>query len=209
MSRKIYIEVTNTLANESWSGIQRVTVELIRELMNSPYDIRLIKYCNTCKSFTHLRESEQSRIWQNKKPNFRFSGFFDRIWHKLGFKSCKLDQKLDKGAMFLDLEAAWHNPLKRHRLLPDLLSSGITPVQVHYDLIPVLFPNYIPEVTRKRFEVYLNAHIQHTQHFICISDSSKSDLAAFLEKRNAPKKNLYSFRLGTDFMHTQKRAKTD
>ena len=86
----------------------------------------------------------------------------------------------EPGSVFLEIEAAWHNPLSRDLLLPKLLAEGIKPVVVHYDLIPVVYPEYVHPETIIKFNKFMEAHASHTGNFVCISDWSRQVLSDHL-----------------------------
>lgn len=83
-----------------------------------------------------------------------------------------------RGSVFVDLEAAWHDPLPRAELLPELAAAGVRSMAVVADVMPELFPEWFDPGARAKFEAWLDAHLSHSEHFLCISASTESDLLA-------------------------------
>jgi glycosyltransferase involved in cell wall biosynthesis len=82
------------------------------------------------------------------------------------------------GAVFLDLEAAWHNPRSRAELLPELLEAGVIPAVVVADVLPELHPEWFDNNAGALFRAYLRAHLRHSAVFVCISEATRADLEA-------------------------------
>lgn len=198
MSKTLFIEVTNTLSAKSVSGIQRVSIELIRQLINTEYQLELITYCHSCRQYRSITKNEFQALLFGKGN--RYDRFLNRLLHYVGFKKCLGNLfRESPGSLFLDLEAAWHNPCERSQLLPQLIANKVTPILIQYDLIPILFPEYIPDATTVKFTKFLHAHINHTKHVLCISESTKHDLDAFLLKNKLQDIQTASFQLGSNF----------
>lgn len=82
------------------------------------------------------------------------------------------------GSIFLDLEAAWHNPRSRAELLPELLEAGVIPAVVVADVLPELHPEWFDNNAGALFRAYLRAHLRHSHVFVCISEATRTDLEA-------------------------------
>jgi len=80
------------------------------------------------------------------------------------------------GSWFFDLEAVWHNSATRDRLLPQLRSMGVTTSALIADVMPEQFPEWFSQVTVDVFHRFITAHLESSDHFVCISESTRRDL---------------------------------
>lgn len=104
------------------------------------------------------------------------------------------------GSVFVDLEAAWHDPLPRSRLLPELAGAGVRSVAVVADVMPELFPQWFDPAAAAKFEVWLDAHLRHSDHFACISACTERDLLAHAARAGFDVAGRTSLlQLGADF----------
>ncbi len=103
-----------------------------------------------------------------------------------------------KDSVFLDIDSSWHSKLNRKRLLPQLKEQGIKPVKLHYDIIPVLFPETSHPNTVAVFDEHFHSHLEHTELFLCISNKTLEDVEDYCEKHKRKTPNLESIRLGTN-----------
>lgn len=103
------------------------------------------------------------------------------------------------GSIFLDLDASWHNGLKRSSLLPALKKCGVKVATLHYDIIPLLHPDMIPDISLSLFVDHLSAHLRYSDLFICISKNSEVDLREYAD-RSDPNLDIKSttITLGSD-----------
>jgi len=80
------------------------------------------------------------------------------------------------GSIFLDLEAAWHDPRARADLLPELVDAGVIPMTLVADVLPELRPEWFDNNAAALFRSFLRAHMRHSRRFICISRATETDL---------------------------------
>lgn len=79
----------------------------------------------------------------------------------------------------LDLEAGWHDPVPRARLLPLLSGIGIRSIAVVADVMPEIHPAWFDTGSAARFGGWLRSHLAHSEHFVCISSCTEADLGEF------------------------------
>lgn len=111
------------------------------------------------------------------------------------------------GSTFVDLEAAWHDPVPRAELLPRLRDAGVRTVAVVADVMPELFPQWFDPGARAKFEGWLDAHLRNSDHFACISACTERDLLAHAARVGVDVAGRTSLlQLGADFTHTPETA---
>ena len=222
----IYFDVTSTLRLHFTSGVQRVTRELARRLCNSqPRELQFVPivFCPGCDGWRQLSKNEHQRLTTSfplpDNPGKTRSRWLPILrtaasmvlgktvirrlsaWnHPAGHDSLALNS-LQPGSLFLDLDSAWHSPVDRSSLLPVLNAQGVSILTLHYDIIPLILPELVHTRTTQLFIRYFQAHVKHSDLFICISDHSRIELMNYCE-RNYPELKINSTRidLGSDFI---------
>ena len=221
---RVYFDVENTLQVPFISGIQRVVRELSRRLIgniDSQFEFIPVVYCAQCKGWRKLSDGETERLKKlslgdsivdqdipayrklatkllGKKAKVKVRSLFKRITHPVWHKNLLLPN-FEAGSIFLDLDASWHNELKRSSLLPALKEDGVYVVAFHYDIIPILFPDFTHENTISIFKEHLHAHLRFSNLFICISKNTEKDLLNYA-RMDCSQLNLKTatLRLGSD-----------
>ena len=164
----VYVDVTSTIQTESMTGIQRVTTEVLGRLIATPLadvlDLDVVPI-----AWTHwLRRWRRVPIWEFARgPGQALTR--RRLWWNRARKLVARRQPIERGTVFFDLDAAWQSPLRRGELLPALQADGVHIVNLHYDLTPVLFPEYFASTLLAVFEDFVRAHETHAERILCIS----------------------------------------
>lgn len=83
---------------------------------------------------------------------------------------------------FFDIEAAWHNVPHRAELLPWLAERGLRTTTLIADVIPFQFPQWFDANQIELFSTFIEAHLRHSERFLCISKSSERDVIALAER---------------------------
>ena len=135
---RVYFDVENTLRVPFISGIQRVVRELSRRLignLTSGFEFIPVVYCSYCKGWRKLSVGETERLKKlslsdaiadqdipayrklatkilGKKVKAILREFHNRATHPVWHKDFLLP-KFEPGSIFLDIDASWHNELKR------------------------------------------------------------------------------------------------
>ncbi|HUR17718.1 MAG TPA: glycosyltransferase family 1 protein [Acidimicrobiales bacterium] len=86
------------------------------------------------------------------------------------------------GSLFFDLEAAWHNPRSRRLLLPSLVRDGVVPVTLIADVMPLQHPEWFDPAVTVRFVDFVEAHLAHSERFVCISRCAERDLLELADR---------------------------
>ena len=80
------------------------------------------------------------------------------------------------GSVWLDLEPAWNDPEPREELLVRMRAEGVHTAVLVADVMPELFPEWFDSHQRELFGSWLEAHLEHSELFLCISHNSEADL---------------------------------
>ncbi|MGH1541886.1 MAG: glycosyltransferase family 4 protein [Arenicella sp.] len=200
--RTVYYDVENTLNVPFITGIQRVTREFSKIVLSSN--------AQTTHRFVPVRYDHKRSIWRQLDPNETMSlladspqshGLINRAQRKIK-QLLPLSKKLrikqfESDSIFLDIDSSWHSTLKRETLLPQLKSAGVRLAKLHYDIIPLLFPETTHPNTVKVFSEHFASHIKHSELFLCISNTTKNDVSHYCEEHSLTQPSLQTIQLGT------------
>ncbi len=89
----------------------------------------------------------------------------------------------DMGAVWLDLEPAWNDPAPRSELLTRLRAEGVHSAVMIADVMPELFGDWFDDGQRRLFGDWLQAHLEHSGLFLCISRNTERDLIEVARRR--------------------------
>jgi|GEM_PF-3058584 len=176
-----YINVTNTALSMTKTGIQRVVRELASQLW-SQGDIQFI--CWWKDSFRLLEQQDLENLLKAKSISPK--------------KDIRIDS-LQKGDIFLDIDASWGDEYCARTLFQKLKKNGITLAKLHYDAVPILFPHFSHENTVFAYSENFSAGLQYADYWLCISKTVERDLIAIAEKIGAGTPTTKVIELGSDF----------
>lgn len=156
---KNYINITNSFQTLGKSGIQRVVKELVLRYYSDNKAILVVFY----KRSLYCLEGE-------KEFTKYFSGrsFIPR-------KKIPLEV-FRKGDIFFDIDASWGDSYDADRFFHFLKKSGAIIVKMHYDAVPVLFPEYAHPNTVFNFLENFSASLKYSDYWLCISKVVEQDL---------------------------------
>lgn len=89
----------------------------------------------------------------------------------------------DYGSVWLDLEPAWNDPADRRDLLGRLSAQGVHSAVTVADVMPELYPDWFDDQQRRLFGNWLEAHLEHSGLFLCISHNTERDLRQVARSR--------------------------
>jgi glycosyltransferase involved in cell wall biosynthesis len=111
--------------------------------------------------------------------------------------------EFENGSVFLDIDSSWHSKLKREALLSTLKQQQIKLVKLHYDIIPLLFPDTSHPNTISVFEEHFQSHLKYTDLFLCISRQTLNDVTDYCANNALSPPALRTIRLGGGVSNTQ------
>ena len=187
--KPIYIDITNIPELTHYTGISRVVTETILRMLCDNKPLVLLSYSVPHSAY---------RIIDNDRFLLAAAG-------KLADKrSCYTDNyltidALENGAVFLDLNSAWHTLPNRSYLLPKLKNKQIRILVQIYDLIPIRHPEYMAEQTLLRFMEFLTAHLTYADDILVNTNAVGEDVRALFQELEIPEKPVHLVPLGADF----------
>jgi len=141
-----------------------------------------------------------------RRTRHRIARLRGRGTHPLHHDALRIDE-WPKDAWFLDLEAVWHNPATRDRLLPELRSHGVHTAALIADVMPELYPQWFSRVTVDVFDRFIRAHLAHSDHIVCISECTLTDTRALAARLGRTRSlDAVVIPLGADFADVAKVA---
>ncbi|MBP8957702.1 glycosyltransferase family 4 protein [Candidatus Microthrix sp.] len=193
----VWADVTNTVEGTGTTGVQRAAKNLLAPLAagDERLELRLVRWCEPCGTFLQLNAAEQERfaaaappptrrvdrLPQRVRPAARRAADHPAIRRLNAAAQAKRQgehpyaehrdrsTQIDSGT-FLDLDAAWHNPLIRTDLLPDLIDRGVRTATLFHDLFPIEHPDWSDRGTRALFPPWADAHLRSDQLIVGNSD---------------------------------------
>lgn len=189
INKIVYIDISQFLAYRKLTGIQRVIIESVSRLIKDTIDgleIKVIYYQND--SYYYMKNKEVLKFFRDI-DNYKFKKYYKFNIYKVN--------NVEK--ILLELDAVWNSNLKRETLYPKLKKQGFKIYNFIYDLIPILFPEYMRDNTKNNFRFFLDVVSKYSDLIFFDSNSSKNDFTQLIEiksRKKVEKKVLY---LGSDF----------
>jgi glycosyltransferase involved in cell wall biosynthesis len=110
--------------------------------------------------------------------------------------------EITKGDMLIVL-ADWHGSDQSFvEHIKELKAKGIKLIQISYDLLPIVTPQYSGHAT-EYFTNYVNEVYPITDLLIAISENTKKDITEYLKRKNLKIPLITVMRLGDDFSHAK------
>ncbi|MBR1592678.1 MAG: glycosyltransferase family 4 protein [Ruminococcus sp.] len=187
---KIYIDLSNLMAVDFLTGIQRVVKEIVvRMTENGKNELILMTYSHVINVYRRI---------DNKK----FHDFF--AYGKGSREAAVTAEKINltdipSGAVFFDIDSVWNSRLKRSYIFPVLKQNGVKIVTQLYDLIPITHPQFCHENTVMNFMIYTGANIKYADLIITSADATVKALDELTDRLHMQRKKTLVVPLGSDF----------
>jgi O-antigen chain-terminating methyltransferase len=162
---RIYVDITNLHQTKARTGIQRVVREVTSRLAagaTADADVAIVWFDP---------DSERYRVADSATVPAGMLGDTDTL---AVAREMTVDE-IEAGAIFCDLDAVWHLPLKRPALYRALKARGVTLVNMVYDLVPVVHPEFTHPETLRKFLPYLGAIYTYSDLVLCDSRDAERD----------------------------------
>ena len=189
---KIYIDLSNLMAVDFLTGIQRVVKEIVIRMTESrKNELVLMTYSHITNVYRRI---------DNQK-------FYDFFAHGKGNRTSAITTEkinpadIPSGAVFFDIDSVWNSRVKRSWLFPILKQNGVKIVTQLYDLIPITHPQFCHENTAMNFMVYTGANIKYADLIITSADATVKALNELTDRLGAERKKTVVVPLGSDFVH--------
>jgi glycosyltransferase involved in cell wall biosynthesis len=178
----VYINVSNTFNTRMKSGIQRVVREIVSRLYRDD-GIALIAWDKD--AFCRLVSSSEITDFLEAR-------------HSHPGQRVSLDE-LTKGDFFFDLDASWGDPYDIDQLFRLLKKRGVIIIKLHYDAVPVLFPEFSHPNTVFSYTENFAAALQYSDYWLCISNTVERDFHAITQSLEVGCPVTRVLPLGADF----------
>jgi len=186
---EIYVDITQYIKNRLNTGIQRVVKEYLYQAIQHNSLLYVLCYDNSKKCFSHI-------------PHEEVLLFLDDVSSYIFKKSVKIDifEKSTHKKIFFDIDSVWNADLQREFFYAKLKKNDFFIYNFIYDLIPILFPQFMYATTRNNFTPYINAILRYSDFVFFDSYSASHDFTNIQKKsslKNKIKKKVIY--LGSDF----------
>lgn len=189
----IYIDITQLEKQRVNTGIQRVVKEFLQRAMNSKQmGLYKVLIYNLKIKKMQLLQNEDVKLFLQDIKNFKFT------------KKETIEIETIKPihpAIFFDIDSGWNAPYKREKLYPIIKNNGFLIINFIYDLIPVLLPQFVQNITIKNYKPFIKTVYRYSDMVICDSVSSQTDLLQYKQVLNIDRElSTQVVGLGSDFM---------
>ncbi len=185
----IYIDLSQYIQNRLNTGIQRVVNQYLRRALKDSLPISIL-YCNEENQF-QLLDNNEVLIFLDNVKTYQFKSYTQIDLFNLNTKE----------NTFFEIDSVWNNNFSRLKLYRKLKKRDFKIYNFIYDLIPILFPQFLHEKTKKNFPSYINAILEYSDKVFFDSKSARND---FLKLKSTNFKNQRDINtqvvyLGSDF----------
>lgn len=198
MKLKLYLDITNLMQVDFLSGIQRVVREIVVRMLNDDkLDVTLMTCADEQDAFKLLDLTKFYEYFANGKGEKQdiFTGELLKI------------SDMQAGAIFYDMDSAWHSKQKRADILPQIRNQGLKLAVYVYDIIPVIHPQYTHQNTIVKFVEYIGAYLKNADIIIASTQATLNYINKLIEQLNLKPIPGFVSWLGVDFEGSDNNSK--
>ncbi len=188
----IYIDASVLTLATFLTGIQRVTREYSLRFLTDP------SFSENVSMLFYDDPADCYRVLDPEKYVAYYRGGTGKKEAMITRKKVGIED-FREGDLWLELDAAWMDRMKRSYLYPRLKERGVRICVLIYDVISVYYPQYCLERGAFNFQDYLGASLLHADHLIFTSQAVREDTKALAEKAGVPFPSCSVIPLGSDF----------
>jgi glycosyltransferase involved in cell wall biosynthesis len=187
---KLYIDISTLLSVNFLTGIQRVTREITSQLIkNSGMDIILLHYDREKKDCFDVIDTV---CYLNYLENG--IGYIEELFRE------KINiNELESGSIFFDIDGIWHISISRSTLYPVLKSNNIKIAVFVYDVVPIMYPQYVHQNTLFLFMRYFGAVLLFSDLIIVSAESTIKAIKNICNELDISMRNSAVIPLALDF----------
>ncbi len=186
---EIYVDITQYINNRLNTGIQRVVKEYLYREVKQNKLLYVLFYDVTKSNFFQITK-EELILFLNNVSSYEFKNISE----------INIFKKTQNKKIFFDIDSVWNSPLKRDNLYKELKENKFYIYNFIYDLIPILFPHFMYEITINNFKPYIDAIFKYSDFVFFDSNSAMNDFINIQNEskylRKIKKQVIY---LGSDF----------
>ena len=189
---KVYVDISELVRLDYVSGIQRVTIEVLKEWLSKEPNSASAMVFNFAKKRYDILDGG------GLLAAFRRGQGVTRKDLKVVEKK-QLEEFRD-GDVFFDMDSAWISPVKRSWLLPLIKENGAKATVQIYDIIPVMEPQYCHEYTVVSFLEYLGAYLTYADRMVANAQATIDAIKRVAEDAGSRMPDAEVVPLGCDFV---------
>lgn len=183
--KHLYIDITELALHEGRTGVQRVTLEILRALLATPPDDYVIR-----------------PVYAAPEQAYRLAeSFVARMRGSTEEKDADALMDARPGDVFLGLDHSMQAVVERALDLEAMHAQGVRIWFVCNDTLPLAHPEWFPAAVHHRFETWLRTVARVADGVACISRATEDELHSRLEEWNVRQSRplkLAHFALGAD-----------
>ena len=185
----IFIDLTQYIENRLNTGIQRVVNQYLRRAIKDSSEV-LVLFCNKENKFS-LLDNKEVLIFLDNVLTYKFQKYTP-----IDIFNISINEKI-----FFDIDSVWNSSYSRELLYEQLKKENFKIYNFIYDLIPILFPEFLHEKTKKNFEPYIKAICKYSDKVFFDSKSAKNDFLELKENISNESRLIETqvIYLGSDF----------
>ncbi|MEA2019423.1 MAG: glycosyltransferase family 1 protein [Campylobacterota bacterium] len=189
----VYIDISQLERSRANTGIQRVVKEFLQRAINddTKATYKILAYNKKIKKMQVL-PIQEVKLFCEDITNYKF-----KKRQTINIETIKPKET----TIFFDIDSAWNAPYKRDKLYPIIKKNGFFIFNFIHDLIPILLPKYVQEVTINNYKPFIKTVYAYSDMVLFNSTSSKNDFLEYQKelklKKNIPTKVVG---LGSDFL---------
>ncbi|WP_322042798.1 glycosyltransferase family 1 protein [Paraburkholderia sp. J67] len=169
----IFVDVSNTVRTGARTGIQRVVRELACRF--DAESVKLVTYDKGHRHFVPVDLVDDEFQNPGSQP--------------VAFR---------KGDVYFDIDASWGLSISKWDLYRTMKTNGVRIVNMHYDAVPVLYPESSHEDTVIRYLEHFFAAVSFSDLFVCISDAVRDDAMKIVREIGSRCPPMVTIPLGGD-----------
>ena len=182
---RLYVDITELALREGRTGVQRVTREILRALLDAPatgYQVQAV----------HAFPGQPYRLAKS---------FTSKLLGDSGHASPDASMAARSGDVLLGLDHSMHTTAEHAADLANLRARGVRIWSVCSDVLPLSHPEWFPPEVRVAFKAWLETIACVADGVACISLATQSELRQQLSRLDIPRDKplaLAHFHLGAD-----------
>lgn len=183
--RRLYVDITELASRKGRTGIQRVTREILRALLDTP-----------------IGEYQAQAVYALPGQPYRLAkSFTSKLLGDLGQASPDTFMAAQQGDVFLGLDHSMQATIGHAADLASLHERSVRIWFVCNDVLPLSHPEWFPSEAHEVFKAWLQTVVRIADGVACISSATQSELREQLSRLDVPRDTplkLAHFHLGAD-----------
>lgn len=185
----IYVDISQFVKTRIMTGIQRVIREFLNRALYNLNNLKVIYFDMGVNSYIQISNNEVLNFLKDVQN------------YQMGLKN-KIDifDTNEKINIFFDIDSVWNAELRRISLYKKLKENNFKIINFIYDLIPILFPDYLKDETKRNYSTFLDTVYSYSDLVVFDSISAQNDFLMIKDKRDVIRKiETTVVYLGSDF----------